>query len=251
MTIYTEILGNLRDAQWAAIGRENEIDCVELDQWTAQKSRFVVRSRAGEECAVALKRRSQLLDGDILDYRPAERRLLVVRLRLSEVLVAELGALLDLEPAAAIRTALEFGHAIGNQHWPAVVRGTQVFIPLTVDRKVMESVLHTHRIERITYAFRPGSEVIPYLAPHEIRRLFGSSGPAGEVHHHTHAPADASACGAPHPHAHAGGFCHEHSHAHADGTCHTHPHAHADARGHETAEGVAPHEHRHEHRSAE
>lgn len=245
MTIYTEILGNLRDAQWAALGRENEVDCLELDQWTAQKSRFVARSRGGEECAVALKRRSQLLDGDILAYRPDERRLLVVRLQLNEVLVAELGALLELEPAEAIRTALEFGHAIGNQHWPAVVRGTQVYIPLTVDRKVMESVLHTHRIERITYAFRPGSEVIPYLAPHEIRRLFGSAGPAGEVHRHAHAAAACGESAAPaHDHGaccghpHADGFCHEHPHTHADGTCHAHAHTHLDGNCHDH-----PHEH--------
>lgn len=255
MTIYTEILGNLRDAQWAALGRENEVDCLELDQWTAQKSRFVARSRGGEECAVALKRRSQLLDGDILAYRPDERRLLVVRLQLNEVLVAELGALLELEPAEAIRTALEFGHAIGNQHWPAVVRGTQVYIPLTVDRKVMESVLHTHRIERITYAFRPGSEVIPYLAPHEIRRLFGSAGPAGEVHRHAYAAAACGESAAPahdhdvccgHPH--ADGFCHEHPHTHADGTCHAHAHTHLDGNCHDHPHdhgfcGDGPHDH--------
>lgn len=226
MNIYTEILGNLRDAQWAETSRSATVDVVELDQWTAQKSRFVACSRGGEECAVALQRRTQLLDGDILAWYPDERRLVVVRLQLNEVLVADLGGLEELAPAEAIRTALEFGHAVGNQHWPAVVRGTQVYIPLTVDRKVMESVLHTHRIERITYAFRPGSEVIPYLAPHEIRRLFGGTGPDSEVHRHAHAPA----CGAPHVH----------PHRHADGTCHAHPHAHDGG-----------HAHRHEHLSVE
>lgn len=235
MNIYTEILGNLRDGKWAEVSRDTTVDVVELDQWTAQKSRFVVRSEAGEECAVALQRRTQLADGDILDYRPGERRLVVVRLRLNEVLVADLGGLLDLRPVDAIRTALEFGHAIGNQHWPAVVHGSQVYIPLTVDRKVMESVLHTHRIERIAYAFRPGSEVIPYLAPHEIRRLFGGTGPDSETHRHAHAGMHA------HADMHAHAALHAHPHRHADGTCHTHEHAHAEGHVHDQAE------HRHEH----
>ena len=184
MKIFTRIIGNVAAPEWRERAAAADKEYIELDQWTAQKSRFVARSRGGEECAVALKRRSQLLDGDVLAYRPDERRLLVVRLQLNEVLVAELGALLELEPAEAIRTALEFGHAIGNQHWPAVVRGTQVYIPLTVDRKVMESVMKTHHIENIAYSFRPAEGVIPYLAPHEIRRLFG--GASRESHAHTH-----------------------------------------------------------------
>ena len=57
-------------------------------------------------------------------------------------------------------------------------------MPLTVDRKVMASVMDTHRFEGIRYEFVPGREVIPYLAPHESRRLFG--GAEGPVHSHTH-----------------------------------------------------------------
>ena len=198
MKICTEICGNLHDPAWAERLQGATIDCVELDQWTAQKSRFIARTERGGECAVALGRHTQLLDGDILDYRPDEGRAVVVRLRLNDVLVADLGPLLQLDRAEGLRHALEFGHAVGNQHWPAVVRGTQVYIPLTVDRKVMESVLETHRFETIRYTFRPGSEVIPYLAPHEIRRLFGSAGPDAATHHHhdgySHAHDHAATC---------------------------------------------------------
>ncbi len=186
MKIHTEILGNRRDAAWAERLRDAVADCVELDQWTAQKRRFVARTERGEACAVALQRHAQLLDGDILEYDPDTRRALVVRLRLNDVLVADLGALAQEEASEAIREALEFGHAVGNQHWPAVVRGTKVYIPLTVDRTVMRSVLRTHRFERIAYAFQPGAEVIPYLAPHEIRRLFGGAEPGAGGHEHPH-----------------------------------------------------------------
>ena len=58
-----------------------------------------------------------------------------------------------------------------------------MFVPLTVDRKVMASVMNTHRFEEIRYEFVPGGEIVPYLAPHESRRLFG--GAEGPVHSHT------------------------------------------------------------------
>lgn len=230
MNIHTEILGNCRDAQWAERLRDARIDTLELDQWTAQKSRFIARTEQGESCAVALRRHAQLLDGDILAFDPEQRRALVVRLRLHDVLVADLGALVPLDPAEAIRTALEFGHAVGNQHWPAVVRGTKVYIPLTVDRRVMQSVLNTHRIERIEYAFRPGSEVIPYLAPHEIRRLFGGAGPDGHGHEHGH------------EHEHGGR--HEHGDGHEHGDRHEHggrPQEEEHDRGAACGAGGRPH----------
>ena len=83
-----------------------------------------------------------------------------------------------------MRTCVELGHAMGNQHWPALVKGNLVYVPLTVDRKVMASVMNTHRFEGIRYEFVRGREVVLYLAPHESRRLFG--GAEGPVHRHTH-----------------------------------------------------------------
>ena len=99
-------------------------------------------------------------------------------------MVIHLDDLAQLAPEMAMRTCVELGHAMGNQHWPALVKGNSVYVPLTVDRKVMDSVMNTHRFEDIRYEFVPGSEIIPYLAPHESRRLFG--GAEGPAHSHTH-----------------------------------------------------------------
>ncbi|MDE5623946.1 MAG: urease accessory protein UreE [Alistipes sp.] len=187
MKIYSAIVGNLHAPEWAERAAKADIETVELDQWTAQKSRLVATSDRGNEYAVALARHTQLLDGDILEYDPDAGRMVALRIRLNDVLVADLGELADEQPEEIIHIALELGHAIGNQHWPAVVKGTKVYVPLTVDKKVMESVMHTHRIEHVRCSFQPGSEIIPYLAPHEIRRLFGGAGHENETpHHHRH-----------------------------------------------------------------
>ena len=184
MVVIEEIIGNSRSPEWKKRLENMEVDVVRLDQWTAQKSRFLARSEHGEEYPVALKRHVQVADGDILLYRPDEGKALVVSLSLSPVLVMNLSALKKKGVEEVIRVAAELGHAIGNQHWPAVVKGMNIYVPLTVDKKVMLSVMQTHHLEGVEYDFHQGSEIIPYLAPHEVRRLFGGAGRES----HSHAP---------------------------------------------------------------
>lgn len=197
MKIYTEIIGNMyQTPEWSDKLKDVNIEYVFLDQWTAQKSRFLGKSDKGEEYPIALKRHSQIIDGDIIYFSPEENKAVVLRIDLSPVLVIDMGALVLKNPETMIRISVELGHAIGNQHWPAVVKGTRVYVPLTVDKKVMLSVMETHHIEGITYEFQKGLEIIPYLAPHEIRRLFGGAGQESHSHEEVH------------------NACHEHSHTH-------------------------------------
>jgi urease accessory protein len=196
MILIETVLGNAADPDWSERVAAGRVDTLELDHWEAQKSRLRKRSAGGVELAISLERNSFLRDGDVLRWdaeaqTPAPS-LILVRLRLRDVMVIELGELTrDLAgpdaPAAlavALRTCVELGHALGNQHWPALVKGTKVLVPLTVDRQVMHSVMKTHGFEGIRYDFVPGSDIVPYLAPHESRRLFGAA--EGPVHSHTH-----------------------------------------------------------------
>ena len=76
MHVYSEIIGNLHDQQWTERSKTDRVEYIGLDQWTAQKSRFVVRSEAGDEYTVALSdAATQLTDGDILTYDPLNRRI--------------------------------------------------------------------------------------------------------------------------------------------------------------------------------
>ena len=184
MHLVEAVLGNAADPQWAERLAGASIDPLELDHWEAQKNRFRKKTAGGVELAVSLDRGTFMRDGDILLWDAAAARAVVARISLREVMVIELDSLAEATPAIMLRTCVELGHALGNQHWPALVKGTRVFVPLTVDRKVMSSVMRTHRFEGIRYDFVPGGEIVPYLAPHESRRLFG--GAEGPVHSHTH-----------------------------------------------------------------
>ncbi|MFM1722946.1 urease accessory protein UreE [Rhodococcus sp. PAM 2766] len=179
------VLGNVADPEWQTIVADGEVDLLVLDQWEAQKSRLRRTTRGGVEIALSLERGVQLRDGDVL-VRDGDGTVVVARIDLKDVMAIDLSGLRDTAPEVLMQTCLELGHALGNQHWPAVVKGTTVYVPLTVDEAVMGSVMRTHAFEGIEYEFRPGAEVIPYLAPHEARRLFGAAAREGEGH--THAP---------------------------------------------------------------
>ena len=225
-TVYNEVLGNMNlSDEWKAKLAEANIDYVFLDQWTAQKSRFLGKGLSGTEYPIALARHTQIVDGDIVDYDPATNTAVVLKIELSPVLVVDLGGISGSKPEDIIRISLELGHAIGNQHWPAVVKGTKVYVPLTVDKKVMLSVMETHHIEGIKYDFQKGVEVIPYLAPHEIRRLFGGAGHESHSHEHDHGRIV-------HAHEHNHGHSHSHSHEHSHNHPHDHDHDHEHEHGH-------------------
>lgn len=201
LLIVERVLGNRHDAAWATRLERVTIDHLRLDQWQAQKNRFRKTTESGLEIAVSLDRTSHLHDGDVLVWDEAAGRVVVASITLNDVLVVRLAGVLGELPEILARTCFELGHALGNQHWPAVVKGTDVYVPLTVDRKVMASVMKTHAFQGITYEFLPGTEVIPYLLPHEARRLFGGA----DATPHSHLP----------PHVHGdGGHSHDHQHGH-------------------------------------
>lgn len=188
--MFSEVLGNtITDPSWAGKLKNIKIEYLTLDQWTAQKSRFIIKSDEGTEYGVALKRHSQVENGDILEYDTQQKKAVVIRIDLKPVLIIDLQKIAGKAPEEIIRRSLELGHAIGNQHWPAIVKGTKLYVPLTVDKKVMLSVMDTHHFEDITYEFQSGQEVIPFLAPHEIRQLFGGSTQELPRYHHDHSGA--------------------------------------------------------------
>jgi urease accessory protein len=238
MILIEEVLGNSADKGWAERLATATVDAFELDHWEAQKNRLRKQTRDGQVLAVSLDRGTYMRDGDVLLWDEPARRAVVAKLSLRDVMVINLEALAAMPADLAMRTGVELGHALGNQHWPALVKGSRVYVPLTVDHKVMSSVMRTHGFEGISFEFLPGSEIVPYLAPHESRRLFG--GAEGPVHSHTHeqyVAVDAetgSAYGRPpvrgqlHTHANGAVRAHDHEHGHD----HEHEHGHVHQHGH-------------------
>jgi urease accessory protein len=198
MILVEKTLGNIKDTVWHERSHHAKVDSLMLEQWEAPKSRLRKASEGGVELAISLPRSEHLHDGDVLHYDEANGVIVVARIALKEVMVIELQGLEELSPQDILRICFELGHGLGNQHWPAVIKGTTVYVPLSVDQKVMASVMRTHAFDRVKTYFAPGEEIAAKLDAKEVRMLFAGAD-ATPHHHHGH-----------HDHDHD----HDHSHSH-------------------------------------
>ncbi|MCX2698132.1 MULTISPECIES: urease accessory protein UreE [Ochrobactrum] len=221
MILVEKTLGNIKDSVWHERSHHAQVDYLALEQWEAPKSRLRKASEGGVELAISLPRSEHLHDGDVLHYDEAAKLIVVARIALKEVMVIELEGLEELAPQDILRICFELGHGLGNQHWPAVIKGSTVYVPLSVDQKVMASVMRTHAFERVKTYFAPGEEIAAKLDAKEVRMLFAGADATPHHHHDLHK----------HSHEHHHGseaHTHEHSHEHT----HDHDHGHEHHHGH-------------------
>lgn len=233
MIIIEKVLGNIKqDGTWQARKKESQVDILRLDQHEAQKSRCRKHTEKGQDLGIALDRNVLLADGDVLFYDEATNTMIIVEISLRDVLVVDLSHLATIPVDAQIRVSFELGHALGNQHWKAVLKENHVYVPLSVSKEVMASVMRTHGFDETAFKFVPGGEILPKMSRSEARLLFGGSeeththvhvSPQGHQYSHSHDDHHHD-----HDHSHQeDGHSHHHSHEHHHGDqTHTHPHSH-------------------------
>lgn len=219
MELVEQILGNIREEPWktrlAGPDTGMDVDWLELDQRDAQKNRLRARSARGRELALCLDRGQTLRDGDILLWDEGSRCAVAARIHLCEVMALSLDSLARRPAAELMESCVRLGHALGNQHWPAVIRDSTVYVPVSVDRAVMAAVVETHRFSGIGVSFVDGDAAAAMLNPEERRRLFGGADMPGHSHGHAHG----------HGHGHTPHHTHGHRHKAVHGAAARRPEA--------------------------
>lgn len=86
-------------------------------------------TRNGQAIAVSLDRNAFLHDGDILLWDEKTKQAVICKIDLCEVLIIDLSGLQKLPADQLIERCVQLGHALGNQHWPAIVQNGFVYVP--------------------------------------------------------------------------------------------------------------------------
>ncbi len=191
MHFVSRVLGNVREdaglaaeaEDWGRPGSDGIVEHIALDVWQAQKARLRVHGDLGGEFGFDLPRGTVLRDGDVL-WRDAPRRhLALASVQGREVLSIRL---LPQPEAERVATALKLGHLLGNQHWPVRLEEDMAYVPVLIDRKVMETVLRTHALAGISFTFEPAPAdvALPLIFP----SLQDHAHTPTQTQTHTHAP---------------------------------------------------------------
>jgi len=150
--IHTDSTLTDKVTQWERAGT---LDEVTIDEREAYKSRLRLHTNKGRELGFFLPRGTKITNGDIFALENEEGGVLI-HLSLQEVMV--LTPLPCHSAAERLSRAVRLGHVLGNQHWPVAVVEEQVFVPVSLDRAVMETVLKTYHLTSyfsIHYEQRP------------------------------------------------------------------------------------------------
>ena len=156
MLIINQILGNINaDEKWKKLykvmRRENYVLTIMFTHKESERSRLYKKLPGfGEEIGINLKRGTVLHDGDVLYCKKGEK-MFVVKIEAEEMMV--LHFVERFHDDKMLELAVKLGHAIGNQHWQMKVVGRKIYVPIMIDKKVMESVMKTHNILGVKYCF--------------------------------------------------------------------------------------------------
>ncbi|EPG0370385.1 hypothetical protein ACSWVZ_003253 [Photobacterium damselae] len=174
MIIVNEILGNYLFLEKDLVNYE--CDTMHLEHWESSKSRIKKKTEGGRDIAISLERGKHLHNNDIIYIDHNKKIFITVEMKLKNVLK------ISLDSNADINTIFKLGHALGNQHWPAILENHAIYVPLYVDEKIMRSMLKTHNFKDIDIEFITGDELSKLISASDLRLIF--SGDDTTVHKH-------------------------------------------------------------------
>ncbi|HBA9513308.1 TPA: urease accessory protein UreE [Escherichia coli] len=218
MILIERVLGNIKnDPAWQTKLKDATIDLLALDQREAQKSRCRKLSSQGVDLGISLERNVVLTDGDVLFWNDELHMAIVVQIQQRDVMVISLSGIKKYSSDELIKTCFELGHVLGNQHWKAVTKNNEVYVPLTVAPTMMDSVMKTHGFQHLPYHFAKGAEILPLLSHSEARLLLGGAEDTDTHVHVSHGENQSATSGLhtkciqSHNHGHSHGV-HKHEH---------------------------------------
>jgi len=158
MFVLDRVLGNTKTDESLKLEVQrkeklSEVEYIELAFHDAARRRLRVTTSAGNSFGIDLGPADALRDGDVLVGEGEPLLMVVVKVAPTEAMALRMSK--QLPPEQLFEFGVRLGHMLGNQHWPMTVENDVVLTPLTIDKKVMETVVKTHGFDGIVWEFIP------------------------------------------------------------------------------------------------
>lgn len=108
---------------------------IKIDRKDCCKGRIFVEAETGQAVGIVKGRDWLLRDGDVLSTSTGQH--VVVRIKQQQVIAV--GFRSDAHNHAV--NLVQFGHVLGNQHWPVAVEGQILYVELVADVELVESTI--------------------------------------------------------------------------------------------------------------
>ncbi|MFV0523149.1 MAG: urease accessory protein UreE [Acidimicrobiales bacterium] len=156
MLVVNQVKGNIHTDRGLALEiqrleKQGGVEHVHIPFNDAGRRRLRITTDRGTPVGVDLPTDRALQDGDVLEG--ADGTLILIEVAPSEAMALRLTA--EIPPEDRFEFGVRLGHMLGNQHWPITITDGVVLTPLSVDHKVMETVVRTHGFEGIEFEFVP------------------------------------------------------------------------------------------------
>lgn len=157
MLVLNHVLGNTKADEMLRLSVQrkeklHEVEYVELAFHDASRRRLRVTTSAGQSVGIDLGDAEALRDGDVL-IGEDPGLMFVVNVAPTEAMALRMSKKLPADEL--FEFGVRLGHMLGNQHWPLKVEHDVVYTPLTIDKKVMETVVKTHGFDGLVWEFVP------------------------------------------------------------------------------------------------
>jgi urease accessory protein len=158
MLVVDTVVGNVHSDEHLALSiqrkeKDGSALRVRISAADAQRRRLRLSTETGIDVGVDIGRGSALQDGDVLCRQTDTEQLVVVDVAPTEAMAIRLSG--DVPADELFAYGVRVGHMLGNQHWPVQVEKDVVLTPVSIDRKVMETVVATHGFAGLTWEFIP------------------------------------------------------------------------------------------------
>lgn len=132
-----------------ARSKDGKVEILSISSRDRKKNKMRKITDRGTDVGITLVGKGMLSSGDVLV--DDDERMIVVNIEKDEAMVIELNE--EENESLMIKKAVKVGHLLGNQHWGIIIKGRSIYVPIAIDKVVMETVIANGNLTNISIRY--------------------------------------------------------------------------------------------------